>query len=58
MMLLLRERYPINTLCGVLGVPRSSVYYEPRSGEDRPLLNALIEVAGQWPTYGYRRLTK
>jgi len=58
MMLLLREQYPINKLCEVLGVPRSSAYYEPRPGEDRPLLDALIEVAGQWPTYGYRRLTK
>ena len=58
MMLLLREHYPMNKLCEVLGVPRSSAYYEPRPGEDRPLRDALIEVAGQWPTYGYRRLTK
>jgi putative transposase len=58
MMLLLREQFPINKLCEVLGVPRSSAYYEPRPDEDRPLLDALIEVAGQWPTYGYRRLTK
>jgi transposase InsO family protein len=39
-------------------MPRSSAYYEPRPAEDQPLLDALIEVAGQWPTYGYRRLTK
>ena len=58
MLLLLREQYPINKLCEVLGVPRSSAYYEPRPGEDRPLLDALIEVAGRWPTYGHRRLTK
>jgi transposase InsO family protein len=58
MMLLLREHYPINKLCEVLGMPRSSAYYEPRPAEDQPLLDALIEVAGQWPTYGYRRLTK
>jgi putative transposase len=58
MMLLLSEQYPIKRLCEVLGVPRSSVYYEPRPGEDRPLVDALIEIAGQWPTYGYRRLTK
>jgi len=58
MMLLLREHYPIQKLCEVLGLPRSSAYYEPRPDEDRPLVNALIEVAGQWPTYGYRRLTK
>lgn len=54
----LRDQYPINRLCGVLGIPRSSAYYEPRPGEDRPLRDALLEVAGQWPTYGYRRLTK
>ena len=57
-MLLLREQYPINKLCEVLGVPRSSAYYEPRPDEDRPLRDALIEVAGRWPTYGYRRLTE
>jgi putative transposase len=58
MMLLLREHYPIQKLCEVLGVPRSSAYYEPRPGEDRALSDPLIEVAGRWPTYGYRRLTK
>jgi transposase InsO family protein len=58
MMLLLSEQYPINKLCEVLGVPRSGVYYEPRPDEDRPLRDALVEVAGQWPTYGYRRLTE
>jgi len=57
-MLLLREHYPISQLCGVLGLPRSSAYYQPRPDEDRLLRGALIELAGQWPTYGYRRLTK
>jgi putative transposase len=58
MMLLLREQFPIKKLCEVLGVPRSSAYYESRPDEGRPLRDALITVAGQWPTYGYRRLTK
>jgi putative transposase len=58
MILLLREQFPINRLCEVLGVPRSSVYYEPRLVEDQSLRDALIDVAGRWPTYGYRRLTK
>jgi transposase InsO family protein len=58
MMLLLNQHYPINLLCEVLGVPRSSVYYEPRPSEDRPIRDALVDVAGRWPTYGYRRLTK
>jgi transposase InsO family protein len=58
MMLLLNERYPMNVLCEVLGVPRSSAYYRPRPDEDRRMRDALIDVAGRWPTYGYRRLTK
>ena len=57
-MLSLREQYSTYQLCAVLDLPRSSDYYEPRPSEDRPLLEALLEVAGQWPTYGYRRLTK
>ena len=57
-MWLLRKDVSINTLCEVLNVPRSSAYYEPRPGENRPLRDALIKVAGQWPTYGYRHLTK
>jgi putative transposase len=57
MMLLLCEQFPIKTLCEVLGLPRSSAYYQPRPAEDRPLRAALMELAGQWPTYGYRRLT-
>ena len=57
-MLSLREQYSTHQLCAVLDLPRSSAYYEPRPKEERPLLEALIEVAGQWPTYGYRRLTK
>jgi putative transposase len=57
MMLLLNEQYPKNVLCEALGVPRSSAYYRARPGEDRRVRGALIELAGEWPTYGYRRLT-
>lgn len=57
-MLLLCEHFPKQALCEALGLPRSSAYYEPRPAEDRPLIDALTEVAGRWPTYGYRRLTK
>ena len=56
-MLLFHQHYPIQTLCAALGVPRSSFYYRPEPAEDRPLRDALIELAGRWPTYGYRRLT-
>jgi putative transposase len=57
MMLLLNEHYPKSVLCEVLGVPRSSAYYRARPGEDRRVRDALVELAGEWPTYGYRRLT-
>jgi putative transposase len=56
-MLLLHEQFPIKILCEALGLPRSTAYYRPQPEEDRLIRAALIELAGQWPTYGYRRLT-
>jgi len=53
----LRGGYSDRLLCEALDVHRSSLYHEPRPGEDRPLREALIALAGRWPTYGYRRLT-
>jgi putative transposase len=53
----LRGGYSDRLLCEALDVHRSSLYHEPRPGEDRPLREALVALAGQWPTYGYRRLT-
>jgi putative transposase len=50
--------YPIRLVCRLLGLPRSSVYYTPRPGTDEAMLKtALLDLAGEWPTYGYRRLT-
>jgi putative transposase len=54
----LADRHPIRLVCRLLGVPRSSVYYTPRPGTDEAMLKtALLDLAGEWPTYGYRRLT-
>ena len=53
----LQGGYSDRLLCEALDVHRSSLYHEPRPGEDRPLREALIALAGRWPTYGYRRLT-
>jgi transposase InsO family protein len=53
----LRGDYSDRLLCEALDVHRSSLYRQPRPGEDRPLREALIALAGRWPTYGYRRLT-
>jgi putative transposase len=51
--------YPIRVLCEWLGVPRSSVYYKPQPIPDAEAMFkvALLDLAGEWPTYGYRRLT-
>jgi putative transposase len=54
----LADTYPIRVLSRLLGVPRSSVYYAPQPAIDEAKLKtALIDLAGEWPTYGYRRLT-
>ncbi len=53
----LRGDYADRLLCEALDVHRSSLYHRPRPAEDRPLREALVRLAGAWPTYGYRRLT-
>jgi len=54
----LADTYPIRVLCRLLAVPRSSVYYAPQPAIDEAMLKtALLDLAGEWPTYGYRRLT-
>jgi putative transposase len=50
--------YPIRLVCRLLGVPRSSVYYAARPPLDEAALKtALLDLAAEWPTFGYRRLT-
>jgi putative transposase len=55
----LTPTYPIRLVCRLLGVPRSSVYYARPSVPDADAIfkTVLVELAGAWPTYGYRRLT-
>ncbi len=56
-----KEDYPIQIICDVIGYSRSRYYYKPKSekeDEDEKLRVAIIEVAGRYPTYGYRRITK
>jgi putative transposase len=55
----LAPTYPIRLVCRLLGVPRSSVYTArpPAPDADAIFKTALLDLAGQWPTYGYRRLT-
>jgi putative transposase len=54
----LADAYPIRLVCRLLGVPRSSVYYQPLPALDEAMIKtALLDLAAEWPTYGYRRLT-
>lgn len=55
----LAKDYPLRLVCRLLDVPRSSVYYaaQPVPDDEAMLKSVLLDLAGQWPTYGYRRLT-
>jgi transposase InsO family protein len=54
----LSQDYPIATVCQVLDYPRSQVYYKPQPPPDETdIKTAIAALAGQHPTYGYRRIT-
>ena len=53
----LQDRYPVQRLCQVLELPRSSYYARPTSQMPDPrLVTAIEQVLMRWPTYGYRRV--
>ena len=51
--------YPVGLVCQTFGLARSSYYHAPTTaGADEPAIRAALEqVAAEWPTYGFRRLT-
>jgi transposase InsO family protein len=53
----LAPEYPRQLLCRVFSFPRSTFYHQAAPGDESPVRDALVRLAGQWPTYGYRRLT-
>jgi transposase InsO family protein len=53
----LESQYPIKTICAALELPRSTFYHRATEAAEGELRVALRELAGQYPTYGYRRLT-
>jgi putative transposase len=57
MITILKDDYSMRLLCETLDVHRCNLYHQPRPDEDQPVKDALRELAGAWPTYGYRRLT-
>jgi len=51
--------YSIRQICETLGDNRSLLYYHPKpSASDGDLRTAIETVCLQYPTYGYRRITK
>jgi putative transposase len=54
----LAEEYGVSVVCRVLDVPRSSFYYQAVERDDQTLEQAIEVVAAEWPTYGYRRVTR
>jgi putative transposase len=54
----LAAAYPVRVVCRLLGVPRSSVYYTPTPASDQAMYKStLLDLAAEFPAYGYRRLT-
>ena len=53
--------YPVAVICRVLEVPRSSCYARGQrrrvDNAEQALRTHIEQIAGQWPTYGYRRMT-
>ena len=44
-------------VCRILDLPRSSYYYHAQVKQENDLKEAIQSVAGQYPTYGTRRIT-
>lgn len=55
---MLADDYSVSLLCDLLGCPRSSYYYQPKQQDENEVKSAVQDVVAEWPTYGYRRVTK
>ncbi len=54
---LVRNGYAVIMVCDVLDYPRSTYFHTTKPVADDELRAALRDVVGQWPRYGYRRVT-
>ena len=55
---MLSDDYSVSLMCDLLGCSRSSYYYQPKLQDETEVKSAIENVAAEWPTYGYRRVTK
>lgn len=51
-----QEGYPIAVVSKLLGLPRSTYYYQSKPAQESELEAAIESIAGQFPTYGTRRV--
>lgn len=49
---------PVTVVCKVLRLARSTYYRRAQRADEHELQTAITSVAGQWPTYGSRRITQ
>ncbi len=49
--------YPVAALCELWDLPRSTFYYHAALSDPPELITAVLQVAVEWPTYGWPRLT-
>lgn len=55
-MLSQEEGYPVGRACDLLGLSRSTFYYQAVERDESELEKAIEAIAGQYPTYGTRRV--
>lgn len=51
-----QDGYPVARVSELLGLPRSTYYYLAKPAQDLELEAAVESIAGQYPTYGTRRV--
>jgi putative transposase len=51
-----QEGSPVAVVSKLLGLPRSTFYYQPKQVRESELEAAIESIAGQFPTYGTRRV--
>lgn len=52
----LSNAFPVQVLCNVVALPRSSFYYVAQPRDDTELEQQIRAVCGAWPTYGAPRV--
>ena len=57
MVMKLTLEHPVTLVFQILDNPRSLYYYEGKGWDEEALKKAIMDVAGAWPTYGYRWVT-